>query len=154
MEGVSGDDDSVKEVIHGVTDFRQVFLHFEGQDKMPRDLGGKLSPCLLFFLDVCFSDEINSRDLLEYPVLEELKLADAQVVDECLSLEHPDRNFNVDDRNVVLDFLWKKGKAKREKANKQQGKDYDVLSASGSSFICFGFHNLTSCVYPNSKQWE
>src|SRR4030042_6849400 len=119
---------------------------------MPGELGEKVSPCLVFFTDLCFLDKINSLDFLENSVLEELKLADAQVLDECLSLVYPDGNFNVDDRNVVLNFLWKKGKAKREKANEQQGKDHDVLSASESSFFCFGFHNLTSCVYPNSKQ--
>jgi hypothetical protein len=76
--------------------------------------------CFLPFPDVCFFDQVDRLDFLEISILVDLEVGDAQVIDEGVSLEYPDGNFNVDDRDIVLDFLGEKNQTVRKKADYQE----------------------------------
>jgi hypothetical protein len=91
-------------------------MDFEHQHEIPEgfwsefDLGSGLglrNRWNFLFLDLGLPDQIKGYDFLRFPVFEDLKIVNPQIIDESVAVENPDRDFDVDDPGGVMKFLRK-----------------------------------------------
>jgi hypothetical protein len=111
-------EDFSEEIIYGLINLRHGILEFEYEEEISNrfgnrlDLGGGLglrkSGPFLFF-ELRLPNQIKGYDFLGFPVFEDLKVVDPQVVHEFLAVEHPDWDLDIDDLGCVLELLGIEG---------------------------------------------
>lgn len=121
-ELVAWNDDLFHKIPDGLFQFRKYIIYLEYQDEMSVQFGSEFFRCLflgcfgLLPFDAGSLYQVNGLYPLKNPFLENLEVIHSQIIDEPVSLEHPDRNLDVDGHGFVLMFLGEESEDEGEKS--------------------------------------